>query len=353
MGRIVGDRKPSAFPHPANDHHDPHPAPLPSSTSTPHTATPARTHAPSLWPATASTCPAASGTHRPRLPSGHLPGSRRRRRRQDPERRRPLLQGHARLPKTGCRHRERRPAHGRDHARTHLPVYRGRNRQGWVLLEAGCPRARGRGSTNEKSPLAPLPPTCLTQRHSSEASTASGRALGCPTLPTGTDMHPSRRKYRHALTLWSMYTPGPRLARFAYVVPIDPVHRAVLLSHRVGAWTPARTRIQGDGNYESAALKLARQLVPSHIAIHRLALVVGHGWASPPKPGSGSRAEARVLLAITPEASLGRTHPHERWFSQQELLSPQIKVRPSEVVTFIDGYWGGWLPDGRITLDWP
>ncbi|MBA4861135.1 hypothetical protein H1V43_07010 [Streptomyces sp. PSKA54] len=49
-----------------------------------------------------------------------------------------------------------------------------------------------------------------------------------------------------------------------------------------------------------------------------------------------------VRCAVAPEAC---------WWTTAELRSARALIEPAELLDFMDGYWGGWLPDGEISLE--
>lgn len=43
--------------------------------------------------------------------------------------------------------------------------------------------------------------------------------------------------------------------------------------------------------------------------------------------------------------------PGANWWNTADLRAQSVRVEPCQLLDLMDGYWGGWLPDGEITLD--
>lgn len=113
------------------------------------------------------------------------------------------------------------------------------------------------------------------------------------------------------------------------------------------AWTVPRVPLRPRETCQRAVLRYL-QRYPGLPPV-RISPLVGHHRVG---PAPGTREYVVLLRAENdswgPTAPLG---PRARWWSLDELAHRRTAVEPASLPLFMDGYWGGWLPDGEISLD--
>lgn len=136
------------------------------------------------------------------------------------------------------------------------------------------------------------------------------------------------------------------------VVIDSPRHQLLLIpseSDDEDGWTLPRVPIRPGETIRRAASRHLRRTVHLPRFVSRLSSVASpartprrafstSSWCAP----SRKAGHAAVRFAIAPEAC---------WWTTAELRSDRAQVEPAELLDFMDGYWGGWLPDGEISLE--
>ncbi|MFC4517304.1 NUDIX domain-containing protein [Streptomyces ehimensis] len=148
---------------------------------------------------------------------------------------------------------------------------------------------------------------------------------------------------------------APLLWRQVYLVCFDPRHRIALLSPQpphACQWTLPGVRRREHESYPAAARRLLDSLAPPGTLT--LAGLEGRVQASaPPRGGRARRREVRVFLtrATDPSALTAPACEGELcWVPYRQAARAVADLAIPELEDFLDGYVGGWIPDGWITL---
>ncbi|MEH6373825.1 hypothetical protein V7793_05640 [Streptomyces sp. KLMMK] len=151
---------------------------------------------------------------------------------------------------------------------------------------------------------------------------------------------------------------APLLWRQVYLVCFEERHRIALLSPQAPhdcRWTLPGTRRRECESYPEAAQRLLHILAPPGALM--LAATEGRIQASAPVPSRRSRRwETRLFLthatdpsALTAPAGSGELY----WVPYRQAARVVTGLAIPELGYFLDGYVGGWIPDGWITLGGP
>ncbi len=144
-----------------------------------------------------------------------------------------------------------------------------------------------------------------------------------------------------------MDLPAPRLLREVALLRLDTVGRLVLLRDSGPTWEPLRFPV-ADADYEQTTARAAAHWwSPGTLSI---ADVTAHAWATEPGPPHGRRVERRLFLLTGPPGRLQPHPPQTGWHSLEEVL--HHPTAPADLAALVEGYWEGWLPEGRHRIEW-
>ncbi|MEV7388087.1 hypothetical protein [Streptomyces sp. NPDC091215] len=114
-------------------------------------------------------------------------------------------------------------------------------------------------------------------------------------------------------------------------------------------WTLPTVPMRSGETCRRAATRHLRSVV--HLPALRIAPLVGRLSRRDAPQG------AQYVLVVRPTAEGWPPYvhfalaPEARWWTTTELRSAGVQVEPAELLDFMDGYWGGWLPDGEVSLE--
>nr|WSZ96553.1 hypothetical protein OH820_13555 [Streptomyces sp. NBC_00857] len=145
-----------------------------------------------------------------------------------------------------------------------------------------------------------------------------------------------------------MSTLSSGVQRIALVVPLSWDSRTVLLDRRMGetAWWPLRLDVSQTGSY----MRTVRRWLRQQPALPEVCLgyVTGHLTVPDTASGTVKRDYRVVILKLTRSADAELLSPSARWWPIEQLGQAAF---PRELGALMEGYVGGWIPDGPITLD--
>jgi hypothetical protein len=114
-------------------------------------------------------------------------------------------------------------------------------------------------------------------------------------------------------------------------------------------WQPIRLDIAPGSSSLAALLQLRRQSRLAKSA--RIGRVIGRVTAPPDRRQAAHLASLLYILRVN-EATFSANGPSQiRWWPISEVSENQFNFFPNELGNFLEGYVGGWIPDGTITLD--
>ena len=153
-----------------------------------------------------------------------------------------------------------------------------------------------------------------------------------------------------------MRVPDPRFRRLASLVAIDADERVALLpcADAGSPWTLPRCPVRARETYVEAAVRLADCCFADRVV--RWGAVLGRRWAPPPLGAPLVRVEEHLFLLrtdVSPTSPITARSPGTaaRWAPRSRVDDLLREGYRDTTATLIDGYLGGWLPDGPITLD--
>ncbi|MEV8389784.1 MULTISPECIES: hypothetical protein [unclassified Streptomyces] len=137
--------------------------------------------------------------------------------------------------------------------------------------------------------------------------------------------------------------------RVALVVLLSRDSRTVLLDRRTGetAWCPLRLDVSETSSYMGTVRRWLRR--QSALPEVRLGYVTGHlAMTEDTAAGTMDKDYCVMILKLAGSADAELLSPSARWWPIEQLGRA---VFPQELGVLIEGYVGGWIPDGPITLD--
>ncbi|MFD4698301.1 hypothetical protein [Streptomyces niveus] len=137
--------------------------------------------------------------------------------------------------------------------------------------------------------------------------------------------------------------------RIALVVLLSWDSRTVLLDRRTGrtAWWPLCLDVSKTSSYMGTAHRWLRQ--QSALPEACLGDVTGHlTLTDNTASGTIERDYCVVILKLTGSADAELLSPSARWWPIEQLGQAAF---PQELGALMEGYVGGWIPDGPVTLD--
>lgn len=136
------------------------------------------------------------------------------------------------------------------------------------------------------------------------------------------------------------------------VVIDSPRHQLLLIpseSDDEDGWTLPRVPIRPGETIRRAASRHLRRTV--HLPPLRISPLIGRLSRTDAAEGVQYVVVVRPVAESWPPAVRFAIAPEACWWTTAELRSDRAQVEPAELLDFMDGYWGGWLPDGEISLE--
>lgn len=126
----------------------------------------------------------------------------------------------------------------------------------------------------------------------------------------------------------------------------------VLLQQTGGTqkWQPVRLDVEPGSSSVAALLQLRQQSRLARSA--RIGRVIGRVGTDPSDRQLAAHSTSSLyILRVDAAAFSAHNSSQIRWWPISEVSTDQFNTFPSELGKFLEGYVGGWIPDGTITLD--